>query len=122
MADEIRQMRLQGTYDPRAYYDRNPALKRIVDTLRSNRFCPDEPGLFDWFYDALLTNGDYYFHLADLESYIATQAQAARLYTQAPEWTHKAILNVARVGKFSSDRTIHEYARDIWKIQPVVAA
>lgn len=118
-ADEIQEMRRQGRYDPRSYCDRNPALARVMAALCDNRFCPDEPGLFHWFYQTILEQGDYYFHLADLASYIATQAQAAHVYTDTAQWRRKAILNVARIGKFSSDRTIREYARDIWKIKPV---
>ena len=66
-----------------------------------------------------MDHGDYYFHLADMVSYIPAQAHAADVYNQPALWAQKAIYNVARVGKFSSDRTIREYARDIWKIQPV---
>jgi starch phosphorylase len=121
-ADEIQDMRRQGRYDPRAYSDRNPDVARVMASLCDNRFCPDEPGLFHWFYQTLLERGDYYFHLADLESYIATQAQASLVYTDTAQWMCKAILNVARVGKFSSDRTIREYARDIWKIKPVATS
>jgi starch phosphorylase len=119
--EAIHDMRRQGTYNPRAYYNRNPALRRILDALQSDRFCPHEPGLFDWFCRSLLDQGDYYFHLADLESYIPTQEQVARDYQEPAVWHRKAILNVANVGAFSSDRTIREYARDIWQIQPVHA-
>jgi starch phosphorylase len=90
-----------------------------MDALHANLFCPREPGLFDWFCEAILDHGDYYFHLADLESYITTQQHASQEYTDPTAWAHKAIVNVARIGRFSSDRTVREYARDIWKIQPV---
>jgi starch phosphorylase len=118
-AEEIHAMRRQGSYRPRDYYARHPALKRVIDALRTNFFCAREPGLFDWFSQAILDHGDYYFHLTDLESYITTQQRAAQEYADQTTWARKAILNVARIGRFSSDRTIHEYARDIWKIQPV---
>jgi starch phosphorylase len=118
-AEEIHHMRQQGSYRPRDYYSRNPVIKRVMDALHANLFCPREPGLFDWFCEAILDHGDYYFHLADLESYITTQQHASQEYTDPTAWAHKAIVNVARIGRFSSDRTVREYARDIWKIQPV---
>lgn len=117
--EEIRAMRQQASYRPQAYYERNPLLKRVVDALHDNTFCADDPGLFDWFYKAILEHGDYYFHLADLQSYIDTQEEAAQVYTNRAVWARKAILNVARIGKFSSDRTIQEYATDIWNISKV---
>ena len=119
-ADEIQTMRQQGSYHPRDYCRRNPLLQRVMEALHSNRFCPREIGLFDWFCQSIL-DADYYYHLADLESYIPTQEQAAQLYTNPTVWFRKAILNVARVGKFSSDRTVCEYARDIWHLQPMPA-
>jgi len=119
-AETIETMRQQGTYSPQAYCKREPTLARVMTALRSAQFCPKTPELFSWFYDALMANGDYYFHLADLASYIPTQLHVTKVYQQPALWAQKAILNVARVGKFSSDRTIREYARDIWKIQPVL--
>jgi starch phosphorylase len=119
-AETIEAMRRQGTYQPQAYCKREPALARVMAALRSAQFCPRTPDLFSWFYDALMEKGDYYFHLADLASYIPTQLHAADVYTQPALWAQKAIYNVARIGKFSSDRTIREYASDIWKIQPVL--
>ena len=88
----------------------------MVDAFTSDRFCPQEPGLFTWIARTLL-EGDPYFHLADLPPYIDTQRAVGEAYTHPVIWTQKAILNVARIGKFSSDRTILEYARDIWHIQ-----
>jgi starch phosphorylase len=119
-AETIETLRRQGTYQPQAYCRREPALARVMAALRSSQFCPKTPDLFSWFYDALMEKGDYYFHLADLASYIPAQLHAADVYTQPALWAQKAIYNVARVGKFSSDRTIREYASDIWKIQPVL--
>lgn len=118
-AEQIRKMRQEGSYDPRALYESNPVIKRVMDTFLTNLFCPHEPGLFRWIFDSLVHHGDYYFHLADLPSYIETHERAAQEYRQPEVWTRKAILNVARTGKFSSDRTVLEYARDIWHIQPV---
>ena len=70
------------------------------------------------FEDTLLTRGDHYMHLADLTSYCQAQDRLGRLYADRSEWTRKAILNVASSGKFSSDRTISEYATEIWKVEP----
>ena len=115
-SDQIAEMRLRGTYHPTDYYS-DPATRRVLDALNSDRFCADEPGLFRPIYEALLHGGDEYFHLADLPSYIKAQREAGREYRDPDIWARKAILNVARTGKFSSDRTIREYARDIWGIQ-----
>jgi starch phosphorylase len=107
-------------YNPREIYNNDMTVRRVVDSMGSNRFCPDEPGLFRWIVDELLDRGDRYFHLADLSSYIEASHRAEKDYREPDVWTAKSILNVARTGFFSSDRTITEYARDIWHIQPVV--
>jgi starch phosphorylase len=104
-------------YNPREIYNNDATVRRVVDSLESNRFCPDEPGLFRWIVDELLDRGDRYFHLADLSSYIEASHRAEKDYREPDVWTAKSILNVARTGFFSSDRTIAEYARDIWKIK-----
>jgi len=115
-ADQIQTMRSRSTYRPWDYYS-DPATRRVLDALNSDRFCPGEPGLFRWIFESLLNGGDEYFHLADFPSYLKAQRQAGTEYQNAPLWTRKAILNVARTGKFSSDRTIAEYAKDIWNIR-----
>jgi starch phosphorylase len=117
--EELRQRRAAGPYRPREIYERNPAVRRVVDAFRSGRFSPDEPGRHAWIADRLLAEGERYYHLADLESYLAAQEEASQLYRDPDAWAVKAILNVARIGKFSSDRTIREYARDIWDLKPV---
>ena len=119
--EEISWYKQHGGYNPRDLYNSHPILRRVVDSLASDRFCPDEHGLFRWIVDELLDRGDRYFHLADLPSYIEAGSRAEEDYQNASEWISKAILNVARVGYFSSDRTIREYARDIWHIQPVAS-
>jgi starch phosphorylase len=86
-----------------------------VDAFASNRFCPQEPGLFHWMHHALLDR-DEYFHLADLPSYLAAQTQVSEEFKNQAVWARKAILNAGRIGKFSSDRTILEYAREIWHL------
>jgi starch phosphorylase len=105
-----------GGYHPREIYTGDATVRRVVDSLTSNRFCPDEPGLFRWIVDELLDRGDRYFHLADLSSYIEASHRAEKDYQEPGVWTAKSVLNVARTGYFSSDRTISEYARDIWYI------
>ncbi len=120
-AEEVAEMQRKGTYDPWSYYHRAPHLARVVDSLRDTRFCPTEPGLFQPIYRRLMEEGDPYFHLADLEAYLRAQQRVDRDYRTPAIWTKKAILNVARVGKFSSDRTVSEYARDIWQVEPLPA-
>jgi glycogen phosphorylase len=107
-------------YNPREIYNTDTSVQRVVDCLGSNRLCPDEPGLFRWIVDELLDRGDRYFHLADLSSYIEASHRAEKDYREPDVWTAKSILNVARTGFFSSDRTIAEYACDIWNIRPAV--
>ncbi len=108
-------------YNPREIYNTEPIVRRVVDSLASNRFCPDEPGLFRWIVDELLDRGDRYFHLADLASYVEASRRAEVDYQSPATWAVKAILNVARTGYFSSDRTVNEYARDIWNIRSALA-
>jgi len=110
-----------GEYHPRELYNGDTVVHRVVDSLASNRFCPDEPGLFRWIVDELLDRGDHYFHLADLVSYIDASHSAEKDYKDPAVWIAKAILNVARTGYFSSDRTVNEYARDIWGIKSALA-
>jgi starch phosphorylase len=104
-------------YNPREIYANDAVVRRVIDSLGSNLFCPDEPGLFRWIVDELLDRGDRYFHLADLPSYIEASHRAENDYQDQAGWTVKSVLNVARTGYFSSDRTITEYARDIWNIK-----
>ncbi|HJQ23698.1 MAG TPA: glycogen/starch/alpha-glucan phosphorylase [Blastocatellia bacterium] len=117
-AEALEQMRETRSYNPREYYETNPAIRRVLDALQSDLFCKDEPGLFTWIFDSLVGQ-DEYFHLADLPSYIETQELVSREFLQPDAWARKAITNVARIGKFSSDRTVMEYARDIWNIESV---
>jgi starch phosphorylase len=118
-AEDLQNMRIRHTYQPRAYYDRYPRIKRIVDAFASSLFSPRELGLFNWIYDDLLDENDAYFHLADLPSYLEAQGKASTAYCDTERWTTMSILNVARVGKFSSDRVVAEYAREIWNLTAV---
>ncbi len=117
-AHEIQQMIADGSYNPREHYENNPYVKRVMDAFNSNLFCAEEPELFEWIYNILIER-DQYFLLADLPSYIEAQLEVGREFKNPQSWTRKAVLNVARVGKFSSDRTIKEYASEIWDIKPV---
>jgi starch phosphorylase len=105
-------------YDPRWHYEHEPETREALDLMFSDHFSRNEPGIFDPLRDMLLTQGDYYMHLADLKSYIEADGQLDALYADPDEWARKAILNVAGSGKFSSDRTIAEYANEIWNVQP----
>ncbi|HKV54537.1 MAG TPA: glycogen/starch/alpha-glucan phosphorylase [Candidatus Binataceae bacterium] len=116
-APAIERIQREGTHNPRQYYETNPDFRRVLDALSSDRFCPREPGLFRWIPEKLRTH-DEYFVAADFASYIETQELLSRLYLEPAEWTRKAILNVARIGRFSSDRTVAEYAREIWGLTP----
>lgn len=106
-------------YNPAAYCNGNPRIARVVESIAGNRFCLREPGVFRPIYNILMDPTDEYVHLADLESYVARQDDAAAIYRDVREWTRRSALNIARVGVFSSDRTIAEYARDIWNLKPV---
>jgi starch phosphorylase len=119
-ANEIDEMRRNRSYHPWDYYQRSPSIRRVMDSFKSGRFSPEQPDLFAWIYQRLVEQGDYYFHLADLESYVAVQERAERTFTDRKTWDRMAILNVARIGMFSSDRTIAQYAKEIWGIEPVV--
>ncbi|MBF6560081.1 MAG: glycogen/starch/alpha-glucan phosphorylase [Candidatus Binataceae bacterium] len=116
-AEQIATLVAERGYHPLDYYDSDPRLMRVLDALASDRFCPSEPGLFRWIRDVLL-NRDDYFLLADFASYIETQAAMAGEFMRPAQWNRKAILNVARIGIFSSDRTVAEYGREIWHLEP----
>lgn len=115
-AEEILEMQQKGLYKPQERYDSNPAIREVMDALASDRFCPNEHGLFRWIFDELVHKGDRYFHLADFPSYVDMQRIIDGEYLEEELWWRKAVLNVARIGKFSSDRSVTEYARDIWHI------
>jgi starch phosphorylase len=105
-------------YSPYWHYENEPETRAALDLIFSNHFSRNEPGVFDPVRDTLLTNGDHYMHLADLRSYSQAHERLGTLYSDPDAWAHKAILNVASSGKFSSDRTIAEYASDIWTVEP----
>lgn len=108
----------QAWYNPYWHYEHEPETRAALDLIFSDYFSRNEPGTFTPIRDALLTNGDHYMHLADLTSYVQAQDRLGDLYANPAEWARKAILNIASSGKFSSDRTIHQYASEIWKAEP----
>jgi starch phosphorylase len=116
-AHEVEELKLKG-YNPKDYYNSNTMLKRVVDMIASDYFNINEPGIFRGMIDGLM-NSDYYCLFADYQSYIDTQDKVSRLYLNQDEWTKKSVLNVARSGKFSSDRAVKEYAEKIWRVKPV---
>jgi len=116
--DEIAELRKIG-YNPRGIYHRSPDLKKALDMIADGSFSPATPDLFKPLGESLLDHGDSYLVLADFASYQACQNEVGRLYLDQTEWTRRCILNTAGMGKFSSDRTITEYARDIWNVKPV---
>ena len=105
-------------YNPQWHYDNEPETRAALDMIFSDHFSRNEPGAFAPLRDTLLTHGDHYMHLADLPSYLTADRQLIELYGNADAWSHKAVLNVASSGKFSSDRTIAEYAALIWNAEP----
>ncbi len=108
----------QGWYNPRWHYDHEPETRRALDTIAANVFSPHEPGIFAPIWDTLLPRGDHYMHLADLSSYVRAQEQVGSVYVKPDDWTRRAIKNVGHSGKFSSDRTILQYASEIWNAKP----
>ncbi len=104
----------RGWYDPHWHYDNEPETRAALDLIFSDHFSRYEPGVFAELRDTLLTHGDHYMHLADLKSYLEADGRLCKLYADPHAWTRKAVLNVAGSGKFSSDRTIAEYAAEIW--------
>jgi starch phosphorylase len=113
-AEEVAKRKAEG-YNPRSIYETNPRVRRVLDFVRSNNLCADEPGIFNGLVDDLLSN-DRYLLLADFDSYLAVQAEVDTVYRDPTRWTTMAILNVARCGFFSSDRAVREYAERIWHL------
>ncbi|UCF65909.1 MAG: glycogen/starch/alpha-glucan phosphorylase [bacterium] len=117
-AAEVQELRETG-YNPGDFYEKNPELRKAIDMIQSGYFSPSEPTLFQPIIDSLFKGNDYYLVLADYEAYIKCQEKVTKIYKDQRRWTKMSIINVARVGKFSSDRTIMEYAKDIWKVKPM---
>ncbi|WHP82123.1 glycogen phosphorylase [Edwardsiella anguillarum] len=116
--EEVEALRRNG-YNPRDYYERDPELNQALNQIASGLFCPEEPRRYASLFDSLINFGDHYQLLADYRSYVDMQDQVDEVYAHPDEWARKALLNIANMGYFSSDRTIREYADEIWQIKPV---
>jgi len=114
-ADQVAGSR--GWYNPHWHYEHEPETHKALDLIFSDHFNPKEPGIFEPLREPLISR-DHYMHLADLKAYLEADQRLLELYADPPEWTRKAILNIASSGKFSSDRTIAEYAAEIWGAKP----
>lgn len=115
-AEEV--ARSRGWYDPHWHYEHDAETRQALDSIFSNQFSQNEPGLFGPLRETLLTRGDHYMHLADLQSYLTADNALLENYADPDAWFRKVILNIANSGKFSSDRTIAEYAAQIWNVEP----
>jgi len=115
--DDVAALRKKG-YKSKDFYDSNPELKRVLDQIRDGFFSPEDPNLFADIVKQLLDWNDHYMLLADYGEYAKAQQRVDELYKNPTEWTKKCILNIAASGKFSSDRTISEYAKEIWGVTP----
>jgi starch phosphorylase len=115
-ADQVESSR--GWYNPHWHYDHEPETRRALDLIFSDHFSKNEPGVFEPLRGALLTGGDHFMNLADLKSYLQADEKLVATRRQPDEWARKVTHNIAASGKFSSDRTIHEYATEIWGTKP----
>lgn len=116
--DEVAKLRNSG-YNPWDYFNKSEEIKKVIDLVNSGFFNPFEPDLFKPLMQGLLDGGDRYMLLADFASYDECQQKVGKVYLDQTAWTRKAIINVANMGRFSSDRTIREYTRDIWHAEPL---
>jgi starch phosphorylase len=105
-------------YNPFWHYEHEAETREALDLIFNDHFSPNERGIFAPIRETLLTKGDFYMHLADLTAYVQTHERVGKMYGESAAWSHKSILNVAYSGKFSSDRSIREYANEIWKVKP----
>ncbi|OVZ74257.1 glycogen phosphorylase [Yersinia intermedia] len=116
--EQVEALRNNG-YNPRKYYDEDPELHLALTQMATGTFSPEDPKRYTSLFDSLVNFGDHYQLLADYRSYVDTQEQVDNLYRHSDEWTRKTLLNIANMGYFSSDRTIEEYANEIWHIKPI---
>ena len=114
--EEINNLRSHG-YDPVHIYQTDPQLNRVLESIHRNEFAPGEPGIFQELFHTLTYGGDYYFLLEDFRSYLDVQKHIEEEYKNQFVWRKKAILNTARSAFFSSDRTIDQYAKEIWNLE-----
>jgi starch phosphorylase len=117
-SEEVADKRRKG-YDPNHHYRNDQELKRAIDMIAAGHFSPQQPGLFAPIVHSLREQGDFYMLLADYRPYVTAQDAVDRLFADQEQWTRRSILNTARMGYFSSDRSVMDYAREIWHIQPL---
>ena len=117
-ARQVTDLRNDG-YNPLNYYENDAELRRVLDSISRGDFSPTDPGLFAPVVESLLHKGDYYMLLADFRAYVKAQEAVGELFLDPQEWTRRSILNTARMGKFSSDRSVMEYAENIWGLKPL---
>lgn len=115
--------KIKDNYNPKEYYENNPRLKKVVDTLIDGTFSDGNTGMFEEIYTSLLEGAawhkpDHYFIFKDFMGYLEAQEKVDKAYRHRLLWAKKCLKNIANAGKFSSDRTIEEYARKIWYIEP----
>lgn len=118
-AEEVAERHRMGSHKPWDLYNSDSRIKRVMDALTSSLFCDDEPGLFTPIFQSIMFN-DFYMLLADFDSYAKTQEIIEKDFSKRMNWGRKALINVANSGFFSSDRTIKEYADDIWHVKPTL--
>ena len=116
--EDLDELRRKG-YNPWSYMDKSEDLQGVLEALRDNSFEPSQPDLFKDLYNEVTEHGDFYFYLADYEEYIKCNEEVDKLYAKPSKWAEKAILNVARMGWFSSDRSIQDYVDGIWHLEAV---
>jgi len=114
---EVAALRQQG-YAPQDYYKNDMELQQVLDQIRDGFFCPNSPTQFAPLFHSLVNEGDYYCCIADYRAYVDCQERAAQAYKNLQQWHRMALLNVSRMGKFSSDNVIQSYAENIWKVAP----
>jgi starch phosphorylase len=123
-ADEVLEYERNGGYDPMQYFNRDADIRNVLMQLINGRYSGGDMEMFRDLYNSLLypqggSRADVFFILADFKSYVVAQERVSARYTHEEEWAKSAILNIAHAGKFSSDRTIEEYAKEIWKMDPI---
>ena len=111
--DDIHDIQHQGGYRPLDYYHGDEDVRRVVDALQSPSFWSGQRNKYHWLIEQLLSENETFYHLADLRSYIDAQQRVGETFAHPAAWARKAILNVARMGRFSSDRTVRQYAQQI---------
>jgi starch phosphorylase len=120
--EDVRQLRASGSYDPLQFYQSDPELRETLDMIRDGYFHPERPRAFAPLIESLLVHGDHYMVLADYALYVAAQDRVDAAYQDPDEWTRKAIVNIAHMGHFSTDRLVRAYVDAVWGAQPVQEA